>query len=382
MLYEFSQISLSISRLAEQLTAPSSPEFVHKGNLVLAYEEHCHWWCRALVADVVEGTDEQMVDVYFADLGHSSLVPFDCIRVIVRSQQADEVVAINCAHFPLIIPELNLAKTFDERQFVSSLQNFTFELDLFALLRSELNDFYEGHQGISAYLGTATVLERPFDAPSSAPTEGTSLGNFMFMNVFAFSEPFAENFERLMLSCKRPKTFGTMAIAVETSHFVKPNTVWVQRRSSASLQSILSMQKRISEIAEAEPEMKSSEIITGMPLLVNWPLDSKWYRAICTQAPSTEYVCVYFVDYGNTDHVPISCCRVAPTKIHQAPPFCTKAKVVDSFARTIEKKNLEKAMKTLQCYMQLTDIKSPDGLPVFEVLTDNPLNSNEYIPYA
>ena len=60
---------------------------------------------------------------------------------------------------------------------------------------------------------------------------------------------------------------------------------------------------------------KAAEIMVGCIYLAQFQEDSRWYRARVLDVNETEQQCeVFFVDYGNTDFVPLSCIRNAEEK--------------------------------------------------------------------
>ena len=65
----------------------------------------------------------------------------------------------------------------------------------------------------------------------------------------------------------------------------------------------------------------ASEIMVGCIYLAQYQEDSQWYRGRVLRVNPAEQQCeVFFVDYGNTDFVPLSCIRIAEEKFCDLPP--------------------------------------------------------------
>ena len=66
---------------------------------------------------------------------------------------------------------------------------------------------------------------------------------------------------------------------------------------------------------------KASEIMVGCIYLAQYQEDSRWYRARVLGVNIAEDQCeVFFVDYGNTELVPLSCVRNAEDRFCELPP--------------------------------------------------------------
>lgn len=65
----------------------------------------------------------------------------------------------------------------------------------------------------------------------------------------------------------------------------------------------------------------ASEIMVGCIYVVQYQEDSRWYRARVLGVNTTQQQCeVFFVDYGNTELVPLSCVRNAEDRFCELPP--------------------------------------------------------------
>lgn len=104
------------------------------------------------------------------------------------------------------------------------------------------------------------------------------------------------------------------------THVEASGDFFVQINSEAGKIDALMEQIEQSVLTGRARALKASEIMVGSIYLAQYQEDSRWYRSRVLGVNIAEQQCeVFFVDYGNTDFVPLNCIRNAEEKFCELP---------------------------------------------------------------
>ena len=115
--------------------------------------------------------------------------------------------------------------------------------------------------------------------------------------------------------------FGELVSVLVTHVDDATGNVFVQINSEAGkLDSLMAEIEQNVLSGRAKPP-KASEIMVGCIYIVQYQEDSRWYRARVLGVNTAAQQCeVFFVDYGNTETVPLACVRNAEDRFRELPP--------------------------------------------------------------
>lgn len=114
--------------------------------------------------------------------------------------------------------------------------------------------------------------------------------------------------------------FGKLVSVLVTHVDEASGDFFVQINSEAGNLDVLMGQIEQSVLTGRARAPNVSEIMVGSIYLAQYQEDSRWYRSRVLGVNIAEQKCeVFFVDYGNTDFVPLSCIRDAEEKFCELP---------------------------------------------------------------
>ena len=150
--------------------------------------------------------------------------------------------------------------------------------------------------------------------------------------------------------------FGKL-VSVLVTHVEASGNFFVQINSEAGKLYALMDEIEHIVLSGRARALKATEIMVGSIYLAQYQEDSRWYRSRVLGVNIEEQQCeVFFVDYGNTDFVPLSCIRNAEEKFCELPQqsFECELEGIDrfhsqSFEETVALLNVTIVEQELHC---------------------------------
>lgn len=161
--------------------------------------------------------------------------------------------------------------------------------------------------------------------------------------------------------------FGKL-VSVLVTHVESSGNFFVQINSEAGKLDALMTEIEQNVLSGKARPPKAAEIMVGCVYLAQYQEDSRWYRARVLGVNTAEQQCeVLFVDYGNTDFVPLSCVRNAEEKFCELAPqsFECELEGIDRFREQSFEETVALLNETIveqELYSKATQLKKNNVL--------------------
>ena len=249
-------------------------------SLCCAKFEEDHQWYRAIVRNVPSDT---MVEVEFFDYGNTQLVPLSTLKVLRKEFMKLPRQAVHCGM-------VNVKDHWTDK-----------DIEVFQSILGEkpINTSFICQEGATWLVqldceGVAVNEHEQFKKVSDIP------------EVKSGEEAVAISYAEPILGHREP----VYLLSKESA-----NTLWLQVATvDEELETLMTNIANCSGLHKLEP----TQLREGLPCLGMFTEDGKWYRA-CVVEYNTEGVCVRYVDYGNSEWIPLDKLRIIRDEFLQLP---------------------------------------------------------------
>lgn len=163
--------------------------------------------------------------------------------------------------------------------------------------------------------------------------------NFLFFlfNLAQETQRETRNFEQLPLQPGDVKNAYVV-------HIESPNDFYIQL--SETYPELEQMMAKIAEVYSGlADDLSLGDLVVGHPVCAQFAEDGGWYRAIIHSMPSDHKVEVHYIDYGNSDVIPLTDLRQLSSRFFSLPMLaihcCLDLPRVESFKENVEEKELK-----------------------------------------